>query len=357
MDYTNEELTDMHLMYGLAQGNGREARKLYHERFPNRRLPSHPTFASVDRRLRETGSFAISNTGRGHPRTVRMPETEEYILDRFRQTPSTSTRAVAAETSVSPATVWRVLREEGIKPFHLQRVQFLTDDDYLHRLDFVRWMSQMITNNPQFLSLVLFTDEASFTREGIFNTHNEHAWAESNPHLTASRKYQERFSVNVWAGIFGDHLVGPYLLPDRLTGEKYLVFLERVLPSLLRAVPSITQTQMWFMHDGAPAHITANVRHFLDARYPQRWIGRGGPVKWPARSPDLNPLDFFFWGHMKSLIYESPVNSAEDLVARIVVAADKINATPGVFERVRQSLIHRCQLCNSTLGHSFEQLL
>ena len=53
---------------------------------------------------------------------------------------------------------------------------------------------------------------------------------------------------------------------------------------------------MWFMHDGAPAHITVDVRHFLDATYPQRWIGRGGPVIWPARSPDLNPLDFFFGG-------------------------------------------------------------
>ena len=53
-------------------------------------------------------------------------------------------------------------------------------------------------------------DEVSFTREGIFNTHNEHVWAVSNPHLTASRKYQEKFSVNLWAGIFSDHLVGPY---------------------------------------------------------------------------------------------------------------------------------------------------
>ena len=63
MNYAYEELTNMHQIYGLAQENGREARKLYHERFPNRRLPAHPTFVSMDRRLRETGSFDISNTG------------------------------------------------------------------------------------------------------------------------------------------------------------------------------------------------------------------------------------------------------------------------------------------------------
>jgi hypothetical protein len=30
--------------------------------------------------------------------------------------------------------------------------------------------------------------------------------------------------------------------------------------------------------------------------YPNLWIGRGGPRHWPARPPDLNPLDFFLWG-------------------------------------------------------------
>ena len=110
------------------------------------------------------------------------------------------------------------------------------------------------------------------------------------------------------------------------------------------------------MHDGATAHKTADVLHFLDNTYPQRWIGRGTPVTRPTRSPDLNPLDFFFWEHMKSLIYQSPVDSAEDLVARIVVVAVKISATPGTFQRVRQTLIRLCKLCNTTLGHHFKQL-
>ena len=129
MDYTFEELADMHLMYGLAQGNGREARRLYLERFPNRRLPSHPTFASVDGRLRETGSFAISNTCIGHSRSVRAPEKKEYVLNRFQERPSTSTRAVAAEISVNLTTVRSVLREEHIQSSRLQTVQCLKNDE------------------------------------------------------------------------------------------------------------------------------------------------------------------------------------------------------------------------------------
>ncbi|GBM61807.1 hypothetical protein AVEN_80449-1 [Araneus ventricosus] len=114
---------------------------------------------------------------------------------------------------------------------------------------------------------------------------------------------------------------------------------------------------MWFMHDGAPAHFSSTVQHFLNATYPARWIGSGGPVVWPPRSSDRNPLDFFLWGHIKSLVYETPVDSAEDLVAKIVVDADKINSTPGIFERVHQSFLRRCELCNDKRGRHFEHLL
>ena len=109
-------------MYGLAQENGLESRRLYLERFSNLCLPSHLTIASVDRRLRETGSFAISNNCIAHLRSLRTPETEEYVLDRFQETPSTSTLAVAAEIFVPPAMAWRVLLEERIQTFNSQRV-------------------------------------------------------------------------------------------------------------------------------------------------------------------------------------------------------------------------------------------
>jgi hypothetical protein len=33
------------------------------------------------------------------------------------------------------------------------------------------------------------------------------------------------------------------------------------------------------------------------------WIGRGGLVAWPPRSPKLNPLDIFLWGGMKLRMY------------------------------------------------------
>ena len=149
-----------------------------------------------------------------------------------------------------------------------------------------------------------------------------------------------------------------YLLPERLNGNNYFIFVSEVLPQLLlQNFPQYVRDLSWFQHDGAPAHFTRNVRDWLDGVYPNRWIGRGGPISWPARSPDMTPLDFYFWGHLKSMVYETPVTSEIDLIGRIVEASARIRETPGVFERVRQSFRRRIEGCIEAEGRQFEHLL
>ncbi|GFV10172.1 uncharacterized protein TNCV_3661241 [Trichonephila clavipes] len=79
------------------------------------------------------------------------------------------------------------------------------------------------------------------------------------------------------------------------------------------------------MHDSEPAYFSIVVRNHLHATYPGRWIGRDVPVTWTLRSPDFNPLNFFLWGHLESLVYATPVVTVEDLTARIVVTSSDID--------------------------------
>ena len=97
---------------------------------------------------------------------------------------------------------------------------------------------------------------------------------------------------------------------------------------------------MRFKHDGAPPHFGNAVRGHLIATFGARWIDRGVPTAWPACSPDLTCLDFFLWGCMKSMVYQTDIDSEENLVARIVSAAAEIRETPGIFGRVRQRMAH-----------------
>ncbi|XP_011690584.1 PREDICTED: uncharacterized protein LOC105451681 [Wasmannia auropunctata] len=107
-------------------------------------------------------------------------------------------------------------------------------------------------------------------------------------------------------------LIGPYILPPRLTGPRYLIFLQEVL-EFLEDVRLDIWKEMWFQHDGAPAHFEVRVRNPSQRRVfgVSWWIDRGGPHAWPQRSPDLTSLDFFLRDYMKSPDIEELVDMDE----------------------------------------------
>ena len=63
----NNELADMHLVYGMANCNSIRTTRKYRERFPNRQVPAHQTFAAIHRKLRETGTLRVTRPDAGRP--------------------------------------------------------------------------------------------------------------------------------------------------------------------------------------------------------------------------------------------------------------------------------------------------
>jgi hypothetical protein len=110
-------------------------------------------------------------------------------------------------------------------------------------------------------------------------------------------RHQQQFSINVWAGIVGDYLVGPLVLPHRPTGNHYRKFLLHVLPNLLEAVTPAVRTRMWYMHEAAPTHFSLSVRDVHNNTYHDRWKGTGNSSAWPQRKPDFNPLEYHIKYH------------------------------------------------------------
>jgi len=71
-----------------------------------------------------------------------------------------------------------------------------------------------------------------------------------------------------------------------------------LLQETLRCTSEEFQHWIIFQQYGAPPHWGSDVRRFLDAIFPNRWIGRDGPTPWPPRSPDITPLWLLFMGGM-----------------------------------------------------------
>ena len=58
--------------------------------------------------------------------------------------------------------------------------------------------------------------------------------------------------------------------------------------------PQIQQQEgIYFQQVGVPAHYAHCICEWLEINFNDKWIGRCGPIEWPARSPDLSPMDFF----------------------------------------------------------------
>jgi len=100
-------------------------------------------------------------------------------------------------------------------------VQHLEPGDHAQRFDLCQW----ITAHPELLSVILFTDEASFTWDSINNSRNVHTWSDENPHETRLTHFQRRFLVNVWCGVLGNKLIGPFVFDNNLMGNTYEAFL------------------------------------------------------------------------------------------------------------------------------------
>ncbi|KAJ4433751.1 hypothetical protein ANN_16063 [Periplaneta americana] len=116
--YSNQELAEIHFTYGKSDGNAALARRLYQERYPQRQCPDRKTFVRLHYRLCEYGKFNSPGLGRGRPRST-TPEVQEEILEAVNMTPSISTRRVALQVNVSHTTVWRLLKEYQLYPYHI----------------------------------------------------------------------------------------------------------------------------------------------------------------------------------------------------------------------------------------------
>ena len=173
--------------------------------------------------------------------------------------------------------------------------------------------------------LKVFTDETCFTRARTFNPHNFDDWQQDKRHVVHRFNYRHWFNVNVLlAGIGGNYLIWPYLMP------------ERFMPEMFEDVPLGIRHKILFSHDGAPAHFHRNNRQYTNNAFPNRWIG--------SRLHKVINLRNFR-------------GSEIDLTIRIVVAAEKIAENPLLFERVRQSILKRYQSCIDVGSGIFEQLL
>ncbi|GFW82231.1 transposable element Tcb2 transposase [Trichonephila clavipes] len=214
-------------------------------------------------KFEETGSLNV-RSGRGKkPVSAEAIEKVALQVEEDKSSnvlASTSVRRVAEVLDLPCSTVQKIMQNIlRYYPYKLQFVQELLPHDFETRHLFSLQFLARLEVDPERPWNILWTDEAHFYLDG--------------------------------AG-------GPATC--YITGQRYASLLRnKIIPDLQA---SQCLSRIIFMQDGAPPHIASCVTDVLKHHFTEELaISPQFRHLWPPRSPDLNPCEFWLWGHLKQL--------------------------------------------------------
>ncbi|GFX61598.1 transposable element tc3 transposase [Trichonephila clavipes] len=276
---------------------------------------------------------------------------------------STSVRHVAEALNLPRSTVQKIMRNIlRYYPYKLQFVEELLPHDFETRHLFSLQFLARLEVDPEWSWNILWTDEAHFHLDGSVNTHNCRIWETDNPHSTL-RVPLHSPKVTVWCGFSASFILGSYFFEElgaggpvtcSITGQRYASLLRNKIIPDLQARQCLSR--IIFMQDGAPPHITRCVTDVLKYHFTkERVISRQFRHLWPPRSLDLNPCNFWLWGHLKHLVSCDQPKTLPDL--KDSISRHVLNISQNTLRSTVEHAILKFQIVAENDGHYVEHLL
>lgn len=187
---------------------------------------------------------------------------EEAVLQEIERKPRTTLRIIESYVGVPHFIVMRILYENTLHTYHINKLNYshcvmaINRKYCIHAFIFL-WMCCTAG-----ISLVNFVywwsgfyiewcpEPAKRARAGTWK-----------PKILTCSSSEQRSTIHIWSGIIGNFWFIFIYYPNASTGISIAFFLEKVLPDLMVSVPPYTRWQIWFQHDGVPAHFSRNVRN------------------------------------------------------------------------------------------------
>lgn len=222
----------------------------------------------------------------GRPRVTSLRE-DGIITRKVQKDPFLTSSAVAAdlnttrETPVSSRTVRRRFKQIGLHSRRSAKNPALTRKHQKDRLQFAK---THVSWTPQDWVRVLFTDESRFKLRGPDG--RQRVWRKKNTRYNQQNRVQCSqhwgASIMVWGGINSDARTDLHLCTRTVNTDVYIekILLDHVVPF----AGAFEEGEFLFQQDNARPHVSKQTMTFFQE------VGIT-PMKWPACSPDLNPIE------------------------------------------------------------------
>lgn len=232
-------------------------------------------------------------------------------------------------------------------PYRVTVMQQLLPVDIPQRIQYCQWFNDNLNTND-ILNVTFMSDEAWFHLSGYINSQNYRTWATENPHHFVETSLHPA-KIGVWVAMSRRRIIGPIFFNENINAERYRT---QILEVFINQLHDDELRTGYFQQDGAPPHIAHNTLEYLQQFFGDRLISRG---RWPPRSPDLTPLDFYLFGYLKNKVFQNRPHTLEELQAAINQEIQTIdeNQLQQVFDNIKR----RVNLCLNCNGGHFEHIL
>lgn len=246
---------------------------------------SHSVISRANQRHRETGLYS-ERPRSGRPVST-TPRDDRYLTNLTLRNRFHSARrlnndfAAATGVIVSTQTIRNRLHRANM---HARRPAQCVPLTHAHRRIRLNWAREHVRWTRQQWRRVLFTDESRFSLD--HNDGRSRVWRRPGErfadHCIAEHDRYGGGSVMVWGGITYANRTRLYVVPGgAMTGVRYR---DEVLEPIVVPFAENVGQNIIFMDDNARAHRARVVTEFLEGQGIER-------MEWPARSPDLNPIE------------------------------------------------------------------
>ncbi|GFW84899.1 putative transposable element [Trichonephila clavipes] len=207
-------------------------------------------------------------------------------------------------------------------------------------------------NGRDFHKRILISDEAHFWLNGYVNKQNCRFWSEANPQVYVETPLHPETLTVRCALCLVEFFKNDEGHNVTVNGDRYRAMINNFF------IPELNNhdvQELWFQKDGTICNIARATIDFLKDTFGDHLISRFGPVNWPPRWRDLTPLDYFWWGYVKSLVYaDKPQTLAhlEDNIIRVIA-----DIRPQMLEKVFENCTSRLDYIRASRGSPMPEVI
>jgi hypothetical protein len=287
--------------------------------------------------LKSHAKHGVLSPRRGRPFTQPIPSSAiDGAMTELERDPHLSVRVQAQvlddHMNLNRTRLWELRHQRG---YHFYKDIPVCDLTIDHKIERVRFCANEMTHPIQMP--IVFTDESTVQ----CNMHKGGIWRKRGVRIPEGFVVHDAHPVQVmiWGGISRDGYRTPLIrCPPSVNGGSYIQFLaeNRIIFGLNQ---QFGVRRYIFQQDNAPAH--GPHRDLLEKHMIL--------LDWPAKSPDLSPIEHV-WSYMKRRLHGRKFVNPDELFAALVEEWNKI--PDSVIDNFVSSFHARCVVCHDIGGES-----